>query len=84
MFGLVLRSANVPQGGDNGFTTNGVWGISFQNSESEVVVDNAQEYTGIVGLMKKQGLISRMAYSLWLNDPGGSRLTFHTTNSIAG
>ncbi|KAL9577152.1 MAG: hypothetical protein Q9212_006552 [Teloschistes hypoglaucus] len=68
-FGLVLESQNTPQGGGDGFTTNGVWGISFENSESEVVEQGASQYTGIVGLMKKQGVISRMAYSLWLNDP---------------
>ncbi|KAI4204505.1 MAG: hypothetical protein LQ350_001055 [Teloschistes chrysophthalmus] len=68
-FGLVLESRNTPQGGGGGFTTNGVWGISFENSESEVVEQGASQYTGIVGLMKKQGVISRMAYSLWLNDP---------------
>lgn len=69
-FGLVLASKNTPQGGGGGFTTNGVWGISFENSESEVVEQGASQYTGIVGLMKEQGVISRMAYSLWLNDPG--------------
>ncbi|KAL8712142.1 MAG: hypothetical protein Q9220_003576 [cf. Caloplaca sp. 1 TL-2023] len=69
-FGLVLRAANVPQSSDTGISTNGVWGISFESSEAEVVDDNAQSYTGIVGLMKNEGLISRMAYSLWLNDPG--------------
>ncbi|KAL8824384.1 MAG: hypothetical protein Q9170_008176 [Blastenia crenularia] len=71
-FGLVTQSANVPQGnGDasSGFTTNGVWGISFDSAQSDVVEENTKQYTGIVGLMKKEGLISRMAYSLWLNDP---------------
>ncbi|KAL8636290.1 MAG: hypothetical protein Q9228_006300 [Teloschistes exilis] len=68
-FGLVLGSNNTPPGGGGGFTTNGVWGISFENSESEVVEQGASQYTGIVGLMKEQGVISRMAYSLWLNDP---------------
>ncbi|KAI4126855.1 MAG: hypothetical protein LQ338_003528 [Usnochroma carphineum] len=68
-FGLVSQATNVPQGSGNGFTTNGVWGISFESSESDVVEEGDQSYTGIVGLMKNQGLISRMAYSLWLNDP---------------
>ncbi|KAL8698443.1 MAG: hypothetical protein Q9201_006568 [Fulgogasparrea decipioides] len=72
IFGLVFRSANVP-GNEEGFSTNGVWGISFENSESEAVIDGDRPYTGIVGLMKEEGLISRMAYSLWLNDPGITR-----------
>ncbi|KAL8946286.1 MAG: hypothetical protein Q9222_007295 [Ikaeria aurantiellina] len=67
-FGLVLRAANVPADTD-GYATNGVWGISFDSSQAEVVEDDAQSYTGIVSLMKNEGLISRMAYSLWLNDP---------------
>ncbi|KAL8724170.1 MAG: hypothetical protein Q9181_006947 [Wetmoreana brouardii] len=69
VFGLVFRSADVP-GDEDGVSTNGVWGISFENSEAGAVIDGDRPYTGIVGLMKKEGLISRMAYSLWLNDPG--------------
>ena len=68
------ESANVPQSSSpsDGFTTNGVWGISFQNEEAAVAEEDGQKYTGIVALMKKSGLISRMAYSIYLNDPGMS------------
>ncbi len=62
----------MPFGGGDGFTTNGVWGISFDNSQADVVIDGNRPYVGIVGLMKQEGFISRMAYSLWLNDPGKS------------
>ncbi|KAL8898416.1 MAG: hypothetical protein Q9207_006711 [Kuettlingeria erythrocarpa] len=68
-FALVTQSANVPFGGGDGFTTNGVWGISFDASQADVVIDGNRPYVGIVGLMKQEGFISRMAYSLWLNDP---------------
>ncbi|KAL8932191.1 MAG: hypothetical protein Q9216_006931 [Gyalolechia sp. 2 TL-2023] len=69
-FALVIESANVPVGGSEefGYTTNGVWGISFDSSQSDSI-DEGNQYTGIVALMKEEGLISRMAYSLWLNDP---------------
>lgn len=69
-FALVSQSANVPisDNPENGFTTNGVWGISFDSSQSDRIEDGVK-YTGIVSLMKEKGLISRMAYSLWLNDP---------------
>ncbi|KAL9026229.1 MAG: hypothetical protein Q9196_005071 [Gyalolechia fulgens] len=72
-FALVTQSANVPRGGSEefGYTTNGVWGISFDSSQSDSIEDD-NKYTGIVALMKEEGLISRMAYSLWLNDPGTS------------
>ncbi|KAL9596391.1 MAG: hypothetical protein Q9219_005826 [cf. Caloplaca sp. 3 TL-2023] len=68
-FGLVTQSANVPGAGTSFVSTNGVWGISFDSAQSDVVEEGSRQYTGIVGLMKKEGLISRMAYSLWLNDP---------------
>ncbi|KAL8730337.1 MAG: hypothetical protein Q9166_004102 [cf. Caloplaca sp. 2 TL-2023] len=68
-FGLVRRSSDVPGSASSGYTTNGVWGISFDDSQSEVVEGDSEGYTGIVALMKQEGLISRMAYSLWLNDP---------------
>lgn len=70
-FALVTQSANVPRGGsaEFGFTTNGVWGISFDSTQSDSI-DDGNQYTGIVALMKQEGLISRVAYSLWLNDPG--------------
>ncbi|KAL8993012.1 MAG: hypothetical protein Q9188_007443 [Gyalolechia gomerana] len=69
-FALVIQSANVPRGGsaEFGFTTNGVWGISFDSTQSDSI-DDGNQYTGIVALMKQEGLISRVAYSLWLNDP---------------
>lgn len=54
----------------DGFTTTGVWGISFDISQSEAIQDGDESYTGILSLMKSEGFISRMAYSLWLNDPG--------------
>ncbi|KAI4283425.1 MAG: hypothetical protein L6R35_005178 [Caloplaca aegaea] len=53
----------------DGFTTTGVWGISFDISQSEAIQDGDDSYTGILSLMKSEGFISRMAYSLWLNDP---------------
>ncbi|KAL8751104.1 MAG: hypothetical protein Q9184_006176 [Pyrenodesmia sp. 2 TL-2023] len=68
-FALVSQSANVPFGGGDGFTTNGVWGISFDSSQADAVIEGNRPYIGIVGLMKEEGFISRMAYSLWLNDP---------------
>ncbi|KAL8694858.1 MAG: hypothetical protein Q9224_003490 [Gallowayella concinna] len=68
-FGLVTQSRNVPGSGTGYGVANGVWGISFDDSQSELVQGDTQGYTGIVGLMKQEGLISRMAYSLWLNDP---------------
>ncbi|KAL8801586.1 MAG: hypothetical protein Q9200_006908 [Gallowayella weberi] len=68
-FGLVTLSQNVPGSGTGYGVSNGVWGISFDSSQSDVVQGETQGYTGIVGLMKQEGLISRVAYSLWLNDP---------------
>ncbi|KAI4163389.1 MAG: hypothetical protein LQ342_002896 [Letrouitia transgressa] len=67
VFGLVESSQDVPSD-ENGPSTNGVWGISFQNGEAGVVRDGAPAYTSILGLMKSAGLVSRQAYSLYLND----------------
>ncbi|KAL8718693.1 MAG: hypothetical protein Q9225_004194 [Loekoesia sp. 1 TL-2023] len=71
-FAVVVQSANVPQTSLDGVSTTGVWGISFDSAQSDVVEEGSRQYTGIVGLMKKAGFISRMAYSLWLNDPDAS------------
>ncbi|KAL9607798.1 MAG: hypothetical protein Q9167_007316, partial [Letrouitia subvulpina] len=67
VFGLVDSSQDVPAD-ENGPSTNGVWGISFQNGESAVVNEGSPAYTSILGLMKSSGLVSRQAYSLYLND----------------
>ncbi|KAL8866796.1 MAG: hypothetical protein Q9174_006078, partial [Haloplaca sp. 1 TL-2023] len=67
-FGLVFEAVNVPRDTD-GFSTNGVWGISFDYIQSSSVQATGDQYTGIVGLMKQEGLIERMAYSLHLDDP---------------
>ncbi|KAL9048279.1 MAG: hypothetical protein Q9206_006124 [Seirophora lacunosa] len=78
-FALIQQSANTPfaprnsNGSTDGFTTNGVWGISFDISQSEAIQDDERPYTGILSLMKSEGFISRMAYSLWLNDPDAAQ-----------
>ena len=71
VLGLVDSSQNVPSD-ENGPSTNGVWGISFQSGESGVVNEGTSAYTTILGLMKNQGLVSRQAYSLYLNDEDAS------------
>ena len=47
---------------------NGVWGVGFQESESDAVGLGYPQYPSILNLMKDSALINTKAYSLWLHD----------------
>lgn len=49
----------------------GIMGIGFKSGES---VESADQYPNIVNTLKDQGLISTLAYSLWLNNDDGQSL----------
>lgn len=46
----------------------GIMGIGFKSGES---VESADQYPNIVNTLKDQGVISTLAYSLWLNNDDG-------------
>ncbi|KAL8904111.1 MAG: hypothetical protein Q9171_007166 [Xanthocarpia ochracea] len=64
-FGVVLKSRQLPGSAADGYYARGTLGLSFDKSQSDA---NAHSYTGVLEMMKEQGLISRRAYSIWLKD----------------
>lgn len=52
----------------------GIMGIGFSSGESVIPRNPEEEYPNIINELKSQQFIKTLAYSLWLNDLGNSRL----------
>lgn len=60
---------------DSTNSTPGVFGVGYPGNEATVIdvntgkVDKSKEYSNFPVMLKEEGLIDSVSYSLWLNDP---------------
>ena len=64
----IAESATGLVGDGSATANNGLMGIGFDSNEARVSNEGERPYLGVVSQMKKQGLISTLSYSLWLDD----------------